>query len=71
MTVNDLIKQLQSMSEEDRGLAIAVRRLDVDAAVYTPMTMDDINLFVPSSNWSGEFWDFDGPVPDRVLVWAR
>lgn len=71
MTVNDLIKQLQTMSEEDRELTMVIWDHAVQINAYSPVDVEDMNWYVTGEAWTGELYGFDDPVPKRVVVWFR
>lgn len=60
MTVNDLIKQLQAMPEEDRERVLIVQK-DGEGNGYSPLSDVYESWYIPDSTWSGEC-----PHPDDV-----
>lgn len=62
MTVNDLIKQLQELPEEDRGRLVIMAK-DGEGNAYSPLDCYCVEdtWYIPDSTWSGEC-----PHPDDV-----
>ena len=66
MTVNDLIKQLQAMSEEDRERVVIMPQND-DDHTYSPLSTLDLLWYEPTNSWSGEIHDLERSGSQRAL----